>query len=236
MAHADGNQLGGFTCNRCYGWRGSINWRLGGNHDGLCNPTQSWGVGVAQFSAATVAGGVTSVILGGTFQNGAATAAYGYLFNAVSSWQMAEIAKAEAMAEAGYLVERNVAIQFSKHASEATIYGVADFIAVKGGEVVIGEVKTGLFAKLSTAQKALLSDGALANVRITSIPRAEALVLRAGVTLASQLSVGARIQFALLGELGGRAGGQFAVRAGLRAATILLSMPVMMITYTRTLD
>jgi hypothetical protein len=47
----------------------------------VTNTTNSWGVGVAQFTAATVAGGVTSVMLGGTFQNGAATAAYGYLFN-----------------------------------------------------------------------------------------------------------------------------------------------------------
>ena len=43
--------------------------------------TQDWGTGIAQFTAATVSGGVGSVIAGGKFQNGAVTAAYGYLFN-----------------------------------------------------------------------------------------------------------------------------------------------------------
>jgi hypothetical protein len=47
----------------------------------VTNLTQSWGVGVAQFTAATVAGGVTSRVMGGSFESGARTAAYGYLFN-----------------------------------------------------------------------------------------------------------------------------------------------------------
>ena len=45
------------------------------------NATAGWGVGVAQGAAAMVAGGVGSVIAGGKFENGAMTAAYGYLFN-----------------------------------------------------------------------------------------------------------------------------------------------------------
>jgi hypothetical protein len=44
--------------------------------------TQDWGFGIAQGAAAVVAGGVGSVIAGGKFENGATTAAYGYLFNA----------------------------------------------------------------------------------------------------------------------------------------------------------
>jgi hypothetical protein len=51
----------------------------------VTNLTQSWGVGVAQFTAATVAGGVTSRVMGGSFESGATTAAYGYLFNHVLS-------------------------------------------------------------------------------------------------------------------------------------------------------
>jgi hypothetical protein len=43
--------------------------------------TQEWGVGVAQFTASTIAGGIGSVLGGGKFENGAVTAAYGYLFN-----------------------------------------------------------------------------------------------------------------------------------------------------------
>jgi RHS repeat-associated protein len=48
------------------------------------NQTASWGVGVAQGVAAVVAGGVGSVIAGGKFENGAKTAAYGYLFNCLA--------------------------------------------------------------------------------------------------------------------------------------------------------
>lgn len=51
----------------------------------VTNSTSQWGVGIAQFTAATVAGGVTSRIMGGSFENGATTAAYGYLFNACMS-------------------------------------------------------------------------------------------------------------------------------------------------------
>jgi RHS repeat-associated protein len=49
------------------------------------NATQSWGVGIAQGAAAVIAGGVGSVIAGGKFENGAKTAAFGYLFNEVGS-------------------------------------------------------------------------------------------------------------------------------------------------------
>jgi RHS repeat-associated protein len=49
------------------------------------NATSNWGVGIAQGTAAVVAGGVGSVIGGGKFANGATTAAYGYLFNHCAS-------------------------------------------------------------------------------------------------------------------------------------------------------
>jgi len=47
----------------------------------VSNVTESWGPGIAQGAAAMVAGGVGSVIAGGKFENGAKTAAFGYLFN-----------------------------------------------------------------------------------------------------------------------------------------------------------
>jgi len=53
------------------------------------NYTQDWNNG-ARFVAAAVTGGTTSVIGGGKFENGATTAAFGYLFNFMSSkWQRA---------------------------------------------------------------------------------------------------------------------------------------------------
>lgn len=45
------------------------------------NYTNGWSA-EAQFVAATVAGGTASVVGGGRFENGATTAAFGYLFNA----------------------------------------------------------------------------------------------------------------------------------------------------------
>jgi hypothetical protein len=50
----------------------------------VTNSTSNWGAGIAQGAAAVVAGGVGSVIAGGKFENGARTAAFGYLFNYLS--------------------------------------------------------------------------------------------------------------------------------------------------------
>lgn len=47
--------------------------------------TQNLGTGFTQFAVTVTAGGVGSVIGGGKFENGAMTAAYGYLFNQLSS-------------------------------------------------------------------------------------------------------------------------------------------------------
>ncbi len=51
----------------------------------VTNNTRDWGAGIAQGTAAAVAGGVGSVIAGGKFENGAKTAAFGYLFNQMRS-------------------------------------------------------------------------------------------------------------------------------------------------------
>jgi RHS repeat-associated protein len=45
------------------------------------NATANWGNDIGHFAITVVAGGVGSVIAGGKFENGAKTAAYGYLFN-----------------------------------------------------------------------------------------------------------------------------------------------------------
>jgi hypothetical protein len=91
----------------------------------VTNTTNSWGVGVAQFTAATVAGGVTSVILGGTFQNGAATAAYGYLFNSLlHPTNTIEAAFRQAIAR-GDVIELQTLIEASGMSLEAGELAVA---------------------------------------------------------------------------------------------------------------
>jgi hypothetical protein len=47
----------------------------------ITNGTSGWNNPAARFAAASVSGGVTSRIMGGSFANGAQTAAYGFLFN-----------------------------------------------------------------------------------------------------------------------------------------------------------
>jgi hypothetical protein len=54
---------------------------------------------VARFAAATVSGGVTSRVMGGSFANGATTAAYGFLFNEM----LHEGDRKQAMYRAGYM-------------------------------------------------------------------------------------------------------------------------------------
>jgi hypothetical protein len=51
---------------------------------------------LAKGVATAIAGGVGSVIAGGKFENGAMTAAYGYLFNAVARWTAFRDAKEQA--------------------------------------------------------------------------------------------------------------------------------------------
>jgi hypothetical protein len=62
----------------------------------VTNNTRDWGAGIAQGTAAAVAGGVGSVIAGGKFENGARTAAFGYLFNHCASSKCTFFEKAQA--------------------------------------------------------------------------------------------------------------------------------------------
>ncbi|WP_323144387.1 hypothetical protein [Massilia phyllosphaerae] len=99
---------------------------------------------------------------------------------------------------------------------------VADFIAVKDGNVIIGEVKDGLGAKLTPFQKTLFaSDEALGRLAIASEARRVGSIV-AGKTIYSQLSMGARLSFTLEGTLTGRAGRQIAARVGGLAACAIV--------------
>jgi hypothetical protein len=61
---------------------------------GITNATGDWGV-IGSGVAAITAGGISSVIGGGTFANGARTAAYGYLFNQLLSGRLQNAGKSE---------------------------------------------------------------------------------------------------------------------------------------------
>ncbi len=68
------------------------------------NFTDGWSV-EARFVAATVAGGTASVIGGGKFENGATTAAFGYLFNACSQGRCWVTNEERALAQQGKFIE-----------------------------------------------------------------------------------------------------------------------------------
>lgn len=162
-----------------------------------------------------------------------------YLFNNLSGWQRAQQVAAESLRTAGWAVEEGVKVVVRGLPGELDVIGYADFIATKNGEMLVGEVKSGMHAKLTSFQKFLLtSDGALGRLEIASAGRALALGVDAGRPLASQLSAGAKIMYTLTGELGGRAGSQWAARNGGALATkvffnglkVIGSVPVMLLT------
>lgn len=168
-------------------------------------------------------GGTASVLGGGKFSNGAMTGAYSYLFNALAAWKKAEQMAASSLRDAGWTVEQGVKVVLRGAPGELDAFGVADFIATKDGEVLIGEVKDGLSAKLTKFQKAMLSsEAALGRLEIMSAERAMALGIEAGVPLGNQLNTGARIMYTLSGELGGRAGRQWAAQSAGALATRVL--------------
>lgn len=70
--------------------------------------TDSWGIGIDQFAATTIAGGTASVIGGGKFANGALQAALGYIFNHLSSYST-DVPPSRAVQLARILAEGDVA-------------------------------------------------------------------------------------------------------------------------------
>ena len=120
-----------------------------------------------------------------------------------------ENAVADTYRAAGYSVQQGVQVVLKGLPGELDTIGVADFIAAKDGELIIGEVKNGLGAKLTQFQKALAGDAtALQRLAIVSEERAASLGLEAGTMLGKQLSAGARIMFTLEASFGSRAAGQ----------------------------
>ena len=112
-----------------------------------------------EFVASVVAGGTVSAISGGKFANGALTAAFGYIFNALSQDEFeklsshlkgieGESATREAILKAGYrIVGEQVGV------NTIADKGVIDFLVQthKGNFVAI-EAKAGRFSKLSPNQ------------------------------------------------------------------------------------
>ena len=157
----------------------------------------------------------------------------------ISSWKVAENVAADGMRKAGWVVEQGVEIVMKGRPGELDIRGVADFLATKNGELLIGEVKDGKGAKLSAFQKAMFGEaGALERLTISSAERAASLNLKAGELLVTQLSTSAKVAYTLTGELGGRAageasrrvGGSLATRVAFGALKVVGSVPIMLLT------
>jgi RHS repeat-associated protein len=163
---------------------------------------------------ATVAGGVGSVIAGGKFENGATTAAYGYLFNAVTSWRAAEQSSVAALRAHGDLFIEQVALTVTD-SSGKTMRVIADSVGIVGDKLLITEVKDGLGAKLSPGQKAMFEvafgEGKIA---IESATIAKQFGLEAGTNLLSQVGVLEQISVRLEATIGSRAARQLARMGG----------------------
>ncbi|MCU6498287.1 hypothetical protein LPN04_10830 [Rugamonas sp. A1-17] len=189
-------------------------------------------------TVSAVVGGTASVLGGGKFASGATTGAFSYLFNEVTHWRLAEQRTAESFRRLGYAVEEGVAITLRGLPGELDTRGFADFIATKDGEVIIGEVKTGLGAKLRPIQKMIFGEaGALERLSIDVAERAAPLNLRAGELLVNQLSTTSKILYTLIGPMEGRAGreaarrmgGMLATRVAFGAVRVAVSLPVMLL-------
>lgn len=185
-------------------------------------------------------GGVASVAGGGSFWRGAASGAFDYLFNTVQHWRAVEQLTAEFFENQGYDVVRGVKIVLKGLPGELDTYGIADYIATKDGQVIIGEVKDGLGSKLSSFQRALAGDAsALQRLVIVNAEKATALNLEAGTMLVKQLGVGAKLTWMLDAQFGSRAAATgarmwgadaMAVRIGIGALRVFGSVGFVLLT------
>jgi RHS repeat-associated protein len=138
----------------------------------------------------------------------------------ISSWKIAENVAADTLRKGGWLVEQGVEVVMKGHPGELDRRGIADFLATKNGELMIGEVKDGKGAKLGAFQKAMFGEaGALERLTIASAERAASLNMKSGVLLVNQLTTSAKVAYTLTGELGGRAAGEASRRLGGHLAT-----------------
>lgn len=111
------------------------------------NSPTSWG-NAGQFAATVIAGGTVSVIGGGKFENGAVTAAFGYIFNhlASSGRQLARLAGKGAQILTDYLIDAGAEkIHDNLHLRAGGVHAIADGV-FKFGDVDFfhaAEVKLG---------------------------------------------------------------------------------------------
>lgn len=128
----------------------------------------------------------------------------------IRGWKAVENAVVETYRNAGYTVEQGVRVVLRGMPGELDRIGVADFIARKEGELLIGEVKDGLGAKFTQFQKAVAGGdaSALGRLAIVNDSRALRLNLKAGEMLSKQLTVGSRLELALFASAGSRAARQ----------------------------
>ena len=144
--------------------------------------------------ATTVVGGTVSVIGGGKFANGAAQAAFGYLFNAAVSENYEQGKSAESKHEDWLRVQKELNPNF-KYVSQVKMsipgvpgYQIADFVVRSGAntEIVIRDVKTG-GAILSTDQVRVMAEAVKSgNVQIHSKAKAKELGILHKVSLRDQ--------------------------------------------------
>ena len=173
------------------------------------------GAGTAgRFATSVVAGGIGSSLAGGSFMDGAQTAAYGYLFNSLAHWQIAERNSAKVLLDNGWKVVEHVALTVTDTGGKSFTV-IADSIAMKGDMLLITEVKDGLAAKLSPGQKAMF-DVAMkgGNISIVSAQKAGEFGMLAGQSLFSQAGEVTKLSIRLEAMTGSRAVGQLARTLG----------------------
>ncbi len=102
-------------------------------------------------------GGTISKLSGGSFANGAVTAAMQHLFNAeLAQHAQGKAAEAKLLKELrgmGYEVAEQVYLKLFPKVGVAEITAIADFAYLKDGVIVFGEIKDGMGAKLTPNQK-----------------------------------------------------------------------------------
>ena len=141
-------------------------------------------------AVAALIGGTVSALTGGKFASGALTAAFSRAFNCEKHWQMAERTAAQQIREAyalkgipiTVLEQVKIAVQMP---NGAIVNAVADYAYMADDGVMhFGEVKTGLFARLTKNQKVVYAAINAGKVFLTNSSQAKAFELKAGLYLA----------------------------------------------------
>jgi RHS repeat-associated protein len=168
-------------------------------------------------------GGLASVAGGGSFKDGATVGAFDYLFNAGAHAIQAnrmqgirfENGVVDEIVAEGNRVARQVGIEFTTADGEV-VKAVADYVYLKDGEIVVGEVKWGLNAKFSSAQKTVYEAIAAGkNFAIDQAPLRE-------IGITEQIYAAAAKRFeVVVSEIAGRAARQALTRFGVRAIVVI---------------